>query len=80
MLPRIKEFEICENYTFNLLFNDNQKGLFDLSQFLDKGDFKTLKNPEQFRKVKLVDGVLTWFDNLDISPDTVYLLSNKLDD
>ncbi|MCX6153227.1 MAG: DUF2442 domain-containing protein [Candidatus Kapabacteria bacterium] len=76
MHPRIKSFEIIENYKFDIHFQDNKKGVFDLTQFLDKGDFRKLRNPELFNKVKLVDGVLTWFNELDISPDTVYLLSS----
>jgi hypothetical protein len=77
MLPRIIKFYFTEKYNINLLFSNNQTGTIDLSPFLEKGDFRILKEEKLFKKAVLVDGVLTWFGNLDISPDTLYLLSKK---
>ncbi|MBM2815899.1 MAG: hypothetical protein HW421_2661 [Ignavibacteria bacterium] len=77
MFPRIKEFKLNDDYTINIVFTNDELGIFDLKPFLDKGSFKSLNDLMTFKSAKLNDGVLTWNQRLDISPDTVYMLCTK---
>ncbi len=77
MSPRIKEAKPDKNHTFDIIFTDGSKGKFDLKPFLDKGRFKELTDYNNFINFYLDDGVITWYNGLDISPDTVYLLKDS---
>jgi hypothetical protein len=77
MEPRIKDVKLNTDFTFNCLFVNGEHGKFDIKPFLDNGRFKELRNFEKLKDFKLIDGVLNWFDEIDISPDTVYILSKK---
>jgi len=78
MHPRIDKIIANDNHTFNITFLNGEKGIFDLKPFLNKGKFKELQDINNFKRYKLEDGVIKWYNELDISPDTVYLISKKL--
>jgi hypothetical protein len=73
MNPRIKTAKANDDYSFTLIFQNGDEGKFDLKPYLDIGKFKELKDLNNFKRFKLDDGVITWFNGLDISPDTVFL-------
>ena len=78
MNPRIKKIIANDDHTFLITFLNGEEGIFDLKPFLNKCKFKELQDVNNFKRFKLEDGVINWFNGLDISPDTVYLISNKL--
>ncbi|WP_287693319.1 MULTISPECIES: DUF2442 domain-containing protein [unclassified Microcystis] len=43
------------------------------SPLLDFGIFQELKNKQYFNQVKILDGTVTWPNEQDICPDTLYL-------
>lgn len=79
MNPRIKEAVANNDHTISIVFTNDEIGLLDLKPFLDKGKFRELQEITNFKRFYLSDGVINWFNDLDISPDTVYLLSKDLD-
>ena len=78
MLPRINNVTAVEDFIFSVIFENGEKGIFDLKPYLNLGKFIELKVDNNYKKFKLDDGVITWFNGLDIAPDTVYL-SSKFD-
>ena len=78
MNPRIQKAIAIDNYKFQLEFENGEKGVFDLSPYLGLGMFKELKEDQNYKRFSLEEGVLTWYNGLDIGPDTVYLDSKKL--
>ena len=78
MNPRIKKAVANDNHTISIVFTNDEIGLFDLKPFLEKGKFKELKDINNFKRFHLDDGVINWYNELDISPDTVYLLSRDV--
>lgn len=74
MSPRIKEAKINSDYTINLTFLNNEVGVFDLKPYLNKGKFRELLDYNNLFNFYLDDGVITWYNGLDLSPDTVYML------
>ncbi len=79
MNPRIDKIIANDNHTFHIAFLNGEKRIFDLKPFLNKGKFKELQDINNFKRYKLEDGVINWYNELDISPDTVYLISQKLE-
>ncbi len=75
MNPRIKKADANDDHTISIVFTNDEMGLFDLKPFLEKGKYKELKEISNFKRFYLEDGVINWFNELDISPDTVYILS-----
>jgi len=62
-------------YKIEVIFEDGVKGIVDFSKYLSKGGvFEKFKNIEFFKSFKINEelGVLTWADEIDIAPETLY--------
>jgi len=62
-------------YKIEVTFDDGKKGVVDLSEYAQRGGvFKRFRDPEFFRAFKVNEelGVLTWNDEIDIAPETLY--------
>ena len=62
-------------YRIELEFDDGQRGIVDFSKYLERGGvFERFKNLEFFRSfsVNAELGALTWRDELDVAPETLY--------
>lgn len=70
--------KLNDNHTIDIEFSNGEKSIFDMTPFIDKGAFKELKNLEVFRTGKINDGAVEWSNSVDLSPDTLYLLSKKI--
>jgi len=80
-MMKIVEVEVLDNYKLLLLFNNDEKRIFDISQELS-GVFEYLTDYKNLKKVQLVHGALTWFRTgkmeLDICPDYAYMNSIEI--
>jgi hypothetical protein len=72
MNPRVQSVQVEANYRLRLAFTDGQCGVFDCSNLLDFGVFRELREPEYFRKVKVIRGTVSWPNEQDICPDTLF--------
>jgi Protein of unknown function (DUF2442) len=62
-------------YKIEVRFDDGQGGVVDFSRYLDKGGvFDRFKDISFFKNFKINEelGVLTWQDEIDIAPETLY--------
>lgn len=62
-------------YKIEVTFEDGATGVIDFSKYLSKGGvFEKFKDIEFFRNFKINSelGVLTWGDEVDIAPETLY--------
>jgi hypothetical protein len=78
MYHDVTEMRILDDYKLQLTFDDGKSGVLDCKPFIDKGGvFSKLSDPEFFRSVKINNelGVLTWNDEIDIAPETVYSIA-----
>lgn len=48
-----------------------QKGIFDMTPFLNHGVFRELRDPHYFVQVGIVLGAVTWPHQQDIAPETL---------
>ncbi|WP_045214830.1 DUF2442 domain-containing protein [Desulfonatronovibrio magnus] len=77
MNPRVKDVRPNDDYTLNLLFDNGEERVFNVSPYLDKGIFKELRDINMFKSVKPVLGSIQWKHGQDFCPDTLYLASKR---
>ncbi len=75
MIHDIIDAEYKGDYLIELFFDDGKHGIVNFSKYLNRGGvFRKFKNIEYFRAFQINKelGVLTWADELDIAPETLY--------
>lgn len=72
---RVKDAIALEPYKVLITFTNGEKKVFDASPYLELGVLSALKDPAFFAKVRPCMGTITWPDEIDLCPDTVYLES-----
>ncbi|MCP1381932.1 DUF2442 domain-containing protein [Runella salmonicolor] len=75
MNPRVKQVTPLGNYELQIVFSNQEVRLFDVKPYLDKGIFEELKDISLFNSAKVFNGTVTWNNELDFCPDTLYLES-----
>lgn len=58
-----------------LIFTNDERRVFDLTPYLDKGLFRALQDAETFDRACVVAGPVEWPGEIDLSYDTLYLRS-----
>ncbi len=71
---KVKEVYPQPNYRLKVVFDNSETKLFDVTPYLDLGIFKELKDIEYFKKVTVKLSSISWPNEQDFSPDTLYLL------
>jgi hypothetical protein len=69
----VKSVEVFEFSKLKVTFNTQEKKIFDVSPYLNKGIFTELKNIDYFRQVKVSNGIIEWPNGQDFCPDTLYM-------
>ncbi|MBI5606278.1 MAG: DUF2442 domain-containing protein [Deltaproteobacteria bacterium] len=75
MLKDVISASYKDGYKIEVTFEDGASGIVDFSKYLSKGGvFEKFKDIEFFENFKINDelGVLTWGDEIDIAPETLY--------
>jgi hypothetical protein len=76
--PRVKTVKVLTNYQLLLEFRNNEEKVFDMTPYLDKGVYTSLKNESLFKKAHINWGTVVWNDDVDMSLDTLYLESKSI--
>ncbi len=76
--PYIKQVRPIDNYSLHLTFETGEERIFDVTPYLDRGIFASLKDHQLFATVRVVAGSIEWANELDLSYDTLYLESQSL--
>jgi len=72
MNPRVESVTTTEDYRLIVVFTNGEKAVFDCSYLLDFGVFKELKDTSYFKQARVEYGTVTWPNEQDICPDTLY--------
>ena len=78
MNPRVKSAKPLDDYKLEIVFSNDEHGIYDCISLLDIGIFQELRDKNYFNSVRAVDGTIAWPNGQDICPDTLYLDSQKL--
>ncbi|WFE69100.1 DUF2442 domain-containing protein [Thiomicrospira sp. R3] len=66
------------DYRLQLKFSTGEETVFDMTSYLDKGVFTQLRDVTVFKQAYIAWDTVCWSNELDISPDTLYLKSQKI--
>ncbi len=69
----VVEIEIIGELTLRIHFADGLSGTVRFLPSFLYGVFEPLKNPEFFKNLKITDGFISWSDEIDLAPDSMYL-------
>lgn len=71
MYPNIVSVTPGSNFTLAIEFDDGQRGVLDMKPYLDFGVFRRLRDPEQFRRVRIAFDAVQWDNGVDLDPEFV---------
>ena len=69
--------EARKDNTLLLVFDNQEKRLFDMTAYLEKKPFSKLKESSKFMKAFIAYGTVVWPGNIDIAPETLWEKSYK---
>jgi len=75
MAPDVVSAVYKGKYKIEIRFEDGKKGIVDFSKYLNKGGvFERFKDIHFFKSFKVNSelGVLSWGDEADVAPETLY--------
>lgn len=61
-----------------LFYDNGEERIIDMSQYMKSNYFKQLMNWDYFKEVKVKGEVVSWPNEQDIAPETLYLDSTKI--
>lgn len=60
------------DYKLDLEFENGERRIFDMSPYMDKRPFASLKASPLFLMARVDYGTVVWPGNIDIAPETLY--------
>ena len=73
MTPDVVKVKALQGSNLEVEFADGSIRLFDVKTLLRHPAFSGLSDAAFFAKAKVFNGTVSWSDEVDISPDTLYL-------
>jgi len=70
---RVSDVMIVDQYALQVRFMDGLEGVVRFRPGFFRGVFSHLVDPEQFQRVGVVNGAVTWPGELDLAPDAMHL-------
>jgi hypothetical protein len=73
MTPDVTQVNVLDDYCIEAQFANGEARFFDMRPLLDYPAFSPLKDINFFNRAHVAYGTVVWDDEIDISPDTLYL-------
>ena len=70
--PDIVKIYACGDYSVRVEFANSEIKICDLSDHLERGVFKALRDKEFFKSVHAEHGAAVWNEDIDIAPEYLY--------
>jgi hypothetical protein len=61
-----------DDYKMEIVFENNEKKIFDVSPYLELGVFAKLKDKKLFAQVKISYDTVEWPEGIDLDPEVLY--------
>ncbi len=78
MNPYVKHVRPLEDYQLEVIFENGEHRIFDMTLYLQRGVFVRLQNRAAFQAARVVAGSVEWPGEVDLSYDTLYLESRPI--
>lgn len=73
MTPDVTQAQALQNYELLITFADGEQRRFSMLPYLKYPAYQGLNDPGKFAQAHVVNGTVAWNDEIDISPDTLYV-------
>lgn len=73
MTPDVTDAVALKNFELLVTFADGARRRFSMLPYLQFPAFQALKEPGKFALAHVANGTVAWSDEIDISPDTLYI-------
>jgi hypothetical protein len=77
-MKKISEIKILEAYSISVRFDDGLEKICDITPFLEKGDFRELKDMSLFKTARPIKWGIEWSNGLDLSADTLDIIGKPV--
>jgi hypothetical protein len=77
-MTKVVDAKANDDLTLDLRFSDGTLRRFDAKPYLDKGVFRELNNVGYFKNFTIAYGTVTWPNEQDFAPETLYVESELL--
>jgi hypothetical protein len=72
MYLSVNKVKPLSDYRLELTFENKEIKIFDVKPYLDTGLFKTLKDDNYFKMVKVSYDTIEWPNGVDLDPEVLY--------
>ena len=76
MTPDVMKVKVLPDYCLEAEFETGELRRFNMKPYLEFPDFAVLKKNGLFMRAHVAYGTVVWNDDIDLSPDTLYLRGN----
>ena len=73
MTPDVTQVEVQANFELLVTFADGAHRAFSMLPYLKYPAFSQLSDPGKFALAHVANGTVQWTEDIDMSPDTLYL-------
>lgn len=80
MIPDVVQVKAFPDYRLQIQFADGILKIFDMKPYITYPAFSELQKNNLFFSARVDGGTVVWTDEIDISPDTLYLKGKLLND
>ena len=70
--PKLLKVEVISTLKLILHYENNEERVLNLQKYMISDFFRELEDFEYFKKVKLIDNTVSWPNEQDIAPETIY--------
>jgi hypothetical protein len=78
MTPDVIKVEAAADFSLMAEFETGEVRCFDMRPYLEYPAFAPLKEPGIFMRAHVEHGTVVWNDDIDLSPDTLYLCGEAM--
>lgn len=79
MTPDVIKVVASPDFFMKVEFSTGEVRQFDMRPYLQYPAFASLKQPGMFLRARVEHGTVVWSEDIDVSPDTLYLRGKPLD-
>jgi len=73
MTPDVVAVKDLANYELLVTFAGGEKRCFSMRPYLDYPAYQLLRQPGKFQLAHVLNGIVAWSKDIDMSPDMLYL-------
>ena len=72
MYPSVKEVTARSDYVLSIVFDNGERGILDMKEYLDFGVLQRIKNQDAFKRVRVAFDTIEWDCGVDLDPEFIY--------